>query len=160
EQADMTAICKELAQAGHSVRVVSPKKQAARSWDNTRWNGDMPVDVAAVEAEARDFDALVLPGGLLSADTLRSDDFIIRLARDAAAQGKPVAALGHAPWVLVEAGLVKGRAVTSHPAIRTDLANAGGQWRDEAFVADDGVITGRHSHDAVAFVSGLLQALR
>ena len=160
EQGEMTAICKELAQAGHAVKVVSTKKHAARSWDNTRWNGDVPVDVAAVDAEAQDFDALVLPGGILSADTLRSDEFIIRLVRDAAAQGKTVAAIGHAPWVLIEAGLAQGRGVTSHPAIRTDLANAGGQWRDEPFVIDGKVVTGRHSHDVVAFVGAAAQVMR
>ncbi|MGE5548783.1 MAG: DJ-1/PfpI family protein [Solirubrobacterales bacterium] len=159
EQTEMTAICKGLADAGHTVQVVSTKKHAARSWDNTRWNGDVPVDMAAIDAEAQDFDALVFPGGLIAADTLRSDDAVVRLVRDATAQGRPVAALGHAVWVLAEAGAIKGRAATSHPAIRTDVVNAGAQWRDQGAVADGTLITGRHGHDVGEFVAVVAGAL-
>lgn len=159
EQADMTALCKALREAGHTVGLVSPKKHSVRSWDNTHWNGDLPVDVAAIDAEAQDFAALVLPGGILGADTLRADEFTVRLVTDAATQGKPVAAMGHAVWVLIEAGLAKGRAMTSHPALRTDVANAGATWTDEAAVADGRVITGRHGHDMPAFAAAVVAAL-
>lgn len=159
EQADMTALCKALAEAGHTLQVVSTKKHAVRSWDNTHWNGDLPVDVAAVDAEAQDFAALVLPGGVLGADTLRSDEYIIRLVRDAATQGKPVAAMGHAVWVLIEAGLACGHAMTSHPAIRTDVANAGATWVDGPAVVDAQVITGRHGHDIGTFAAAVVAAL-
>lgn len=159
EQAEMTALCKALTAAGHTVAVVSTKKHAARSWDNTHWNGDLPVDVAAVDAAAKDFAALVLPGGILSADTLRSDEFVVRLVQDAATEGKPVAAMGHAAWVLIEAGLARGRTMTSHPAIRTDVGNAGATWRDEAVVADANVITGRHAHDVSAFAAAVVAEL-
>lgn len=159
EQAGLTALCKALAEAGHHIAVVSTKKHAVRSWDNTHWNGDIPVDVAAVDAQAQDFAALALPGGILGADTLRSDDFIIRLVRDAAAQGRPVAAMGHAVWVLIEAGLARGRMMTSHPAIRTDVANAGAMWRDQDVVNDGAVISGRNSHDVGAFAAELVGTL-
>ncbi|MBC7906749.1 MAG: DJ-1/PfpI family protein [Rhodospirillaceae bacterium] len=151
EQGEMTILCKVLAQAGHRVVVVSPKKHSVRAWDNTHWNGDIPVDVAAIDAEAQDFAALVLPGGLIGADTLRADDFIIGLVRDAATQGKPVAALGHAVWVLIEAGLAKGRLMTSAPAIRSDAVHAGADWQDAAAVEDGKVVTGRHGHDVNSF---------
>jgi protease I len=158
EQAEMTALCKALVEAGHRMAVVSTKKHEVRSWDNTHWAGDIPVDVAAMDARAEDFAALVLPGGILGADTLRSDEFIIRLMRDAAALGKPVAAMGHANWVVIEAGLASGRAMTCHPAIRTDVINAGAMWRDEAAVSDSSVISGRNSHDVGAFAAAFLAA--
>lgn len=157
-QTEMTVLCKALAEAGHRVVVISPKKQAARAWDNTHWNGDIPVDVAAEEAKAEDYAALALPGGILSADTLRSDAVIVRLLQDAATQGRPVAATGHAVWALIEAGLARGRAMTSHPAIRTDVGNAGATWRDEPVVADGRVITGRHGHDIAAFAAAVAAA--
>lgn len=159
EQGDMTALCRALADAGHAVLVVSTKKQEVRSWDHARWNGDLPVDVAVVDAELRELAALVLPGGLMSADTLRSDEAAVRLVVDAARSGRVVAAMGHAPWVLIEGGLVRGRAVTSHPAIRTDLANAGALWRDDPVVAEGGLITGRHGHDTPAVAEAVAAAL-
>lgn len=160
EQADMTALSKALAEAGHQIAVVSTKKHAVRSWDNTHWAGDIPVDVAAIDAKAEDFAALVLPGGILGADTLRSDDYITRLVRDAATQGKPVTAMGHAVWVLIEAGLARGRTMTSHPALRTDVTNAGAIWRDEAVVNDGGVISARNSHDVGAFAAAVVTAVK
>lgn len=151
EQADMAAISRILAAAGHHLLVVSPKKHAVRGWDNTHWGGDLPVDVAAIDAEAQDFAAVVLPGGVLSADTLRADRDIVRLVRDAAVQGKPVAALGHAAWVLVEAGLARNRRMTGAPSTHTDLVHAGAQWSDAPAAEDGRVITGQHSHDVEAF---------
>lgn len=159
EQSDMTAICRGLADAGHRVVVVSPKKHAVRAWDNTHWGGDIPVDFAAIDAEAQDFAALVLPGGLIGADTLRADEAIVRLVRDAATQGKPVAAMGHAVWVLIEAELAKGRALTAHPAIASDARNAGANLKEAPVMEDGKVITGRHSHDVAAFMDLVRQAL-
>lgn len=158
EQADMTAVLRGLVEAGLKARVISTKKHTVRSWDNTHWNGDIPVDVAAVDATLDGVSALALPGGLLSADTLRSDDAVVRLAATAARHNRPVAAMGHSVWVLIEAGLVKGRSVTSHPAIRTDVENAGGLWRDEPVVVDGPVISGRHGHDIGAFTVALARA--
>ncbi len=151
EQSEMTILCRSLAESGHAVLVISPKKQEVRSWDHARWNGDLPVDAAVADADLGRLAALILPGGVMSADTLRADEAAVRLVREAAASGRIVAALGHAAWVAVEAGLVRGRAVTSHPAIRTDLVNAGALWQDQAVVVDGGLITGRHGHDTDAF---------
>ncbi|HTH18279.1 MAG TPA: DJ-1/PfpI family protein [Magnetospirillum sp.] len=152
EQSEMTMICRTLAESGHRAVVVSPKKHSVRAWDNTHWGGDLPVDVPAIDAEAQDFAAIVLPGGVLSADTLRADEAIVRLVRDAAVQGKPVAALGHAVWVLVEAGLARGRAMTGAPSVESDLINAGANWSDLPAVEDGKVITGHHGHDTAAFM--------
>lgn len=160
EQGEMTQICRGLADAGHRVSVVSPKKHAVRAWDNTHWGGDLPVDVTAIDAEAQDFAAIVLPGGVLSADTLRADEAIVRLVRDAAVQGKPVAALGHAVWVLIEAGLAKDRAMTGAPSLKTDLIHAGAQWSDAPAAEDGKVITGHHGHDLPAFMELVLGVLR
>jgi protease I len=159
EAEDVTQIFKTLATAGHRVVLVSPKKHEVRGWRHGQWNGDLPVDVAAVDARGGDYDAVVLPGGVLSADTLRADQAVVEMVIEAADQGIPVAAMGHAAWVLVEAGLARGREATSHPAIRRDLENAGASWRDEPAVDSDGVITGRHGHDLPAFLERLADAL-
>ncbi|MGE5477784.1 MAG: DJ-1/PfpI family protein [Bacteroidales bacterium] len=159
EQAGTESIRRTLAQAGHHVAVVSPKKHAARGWDNTHWGADLAVDVAAIDAEAQDFAAIVLPGGLLSADTLRADTDIVRLVRDTAVQGKPVAALGHAVWVLVESGLARGHRMTGAPSIHSDLIHAGANWTDAPATEDGKVITARHGHDAEAFTQLVLAAL-
>lgn len=159
EQADMTAICTALAEAGHDIRVISTKKHDARAWDNTRWNGALPVDAAVTEANLDGLAAIVIPGGLIAADTLRSDEAVIRLVTEAIRRGMPTAAMGHAGWVLLETGLVSGRIVTSHPAIRTDLINAGADWRNEAAVVHRGLVTGRHGHDCPAFIQAVVAAL-
>ncbi|MGE5514633.1 MAG: DJ-1/PfpI family protein [Bacteroidota bacterium] len=159
EQAEMTAIVDGVARAGHTVTLVSPKKHAARGWDNTHWGADLSVEAAAIDAEAQDYAAIVLPGGVLSADTLRADSDVVRLVRDAAVQGKPVAALGHAVWVLVEAGLAKDRRLTGAPSLRSDLVNAGAQWSDSPATEDGKVITGQHAHDVDAFVELVLAAV-
>lgn len=155
EQAETAAVCRALAEAGHRAVVVSPKKHAVRGWDNTHWGADLPVDVAAVDAEAQDYAAIVLPGGLISADTLRADADAVRLVRDAAVQGKPVAARGHAVWVLIEAGLAKDRGMTAAPAIRSDVIHAGAQWQDTAAMIDGKVLTGRHGHDVDSFMQAV-----
>ncbi|HLO78999.1 MAG TPA: DJ-1/PfpI family protein [Magnetospirillum sp.] len=152
EQAEMETIRRALAAAGHRPVVVSPKKHAVRGWDNTHWGADLPVDVAAIDARADTFAAIVLPGGLLSADTLRADHDIVELVRAAALAGKPVAALGHAAWVLIEAGLAKGRRMTGAPSVHSDLVNAGADWTGTPAMDDGKVITGQHGHDVAAFM--------
>lgn len=159
EQAEAEAINRALAQAGHHVAVVSPKKHAVRGWDNTHWGGDLPVDVTAIDAEAQDFAAIIMPGGVLSADTLRADGDVVRLVRDAAVQGKPVAALGHAAWVLIEAGLAKERRMTSAPSIHSDVIHAGADWSDSPATEDGKVITAQHAHDVGAFTELVLAAV-
>lgn len=153
EQTEMMVIGRVLAEAGVTAVTVSPKKQALRGWLNTEWGESFPVDVAVVDATAEEFDGLIIPGGLIAADTLRSDRQAVELVRGVLGRGKPVAAVGHAPWVLIEAGVVRDRRVTSIEAIRSDLQHAGGLWLDDAAVADGPVVTGRNQHDLPDFMA-------
>lgn len=159
EQVELTTICTRLAEAGHRVVVVSTKKHDVRSWNNTRWSGDIPVDLHVTDADPHALEAVVVPGGLLSADTLRADGFAVELVRAVAARGGVIATMGHGAWMLAESGLAKGRAVTGHPAVRTDLVNAGGNWTDAPVAADGKVVSGRNTHDSGAFMAAVLRLL-
>lgn len=160
EEAELAGLREALSGSGIVAELVAAKKHEVRGWRNTEWGGSVAVDRALVDARAEDYGAVIIPGGLIAANTLRADAHAVTLVRDALAQGKPVAALGHAPWILIEAEAVAGRAVTSILAIRRDLENAGGRWLDEAVVADRGLITGRNHHDLPDFTAGILEVLR
>lgn len=159
DEMELTVARQAFEEEGAETRVVSPKKHEVRGWRNTDWGASFAVDVAVIDANPKDFDGLMVPGGLISADTLRSDPHAVALVREALKQNVPVAALGHAPWLLIEAGAVRGRAVTSMNALKTDLQNAGALWRDEPIVADRGIVTGRHHHDLPDFVAGMLESI-
>ncbi len=153
-----------LREAGATVTVAAPETGSVQTLVLDKDLGpEVPVDVAHETVKAADFDALVLPGGTLNADTLRADETAQFLVRAFAADGKPVAAICHAPWILVETGLVDGRDVTSVPTIRTDLVNAGGTWSDHEVVIDetDGfrLITSRTPDDLDAFNAAVIDAL-
>jgi len=154
-----------LRDAGAHVTVAAPETGVVATLERDRDPGpEVPVDVAHDSVKAADFDALVLPGGTLNADALRADETAQFLARAFAADGKPVAAICHAPWLLVETGLADGRELTSVPTIRTDLTNAGGRWTDEEVVIDDSagfrLITSRTPDDLDAFNAAIIDALR
>jgi protease I len=159
EQVELIVARQALEEEGAKVVVVSPKKEEVRGWRNVGWGDSFPVDVAVLDAKPQDFDAIMIPGGLISADTLRSDHHAVRLVREAHDARIPVAALGHAPWVLAEAGVLKGRKVTSINAIKTDLINAGASWLDDAVVIDRCVVTGRNHHDLPDFCAGVLDSI-
>lgn len=153
-----------LREAGATVTVAAPETGSVQTLVLDKDLGpEVPVDVAHETVKAADFDALVLPGGTLNADALRADETAQFLVRAFAADGKPVAAICHAPWILVETGLVDGRDVTSVPTIRTDLVNAGGTWSDQEVVIDetDGfrLITSRTPDDLDAFNAAVIDAL-
>jgi protease I len=154
-----------LRDAGARVTVAAPETGVVATLERDRDPGpEIPVDVAHDTVKAADFDALVLPGGTLNADALRADETGQFLVRAFAADGKPVAAICHAPWLLVETGLADGRELTSVPTIRTDLTNAGGRWTDEEVVVDDSagfrLITSRTPDDLDAFNAAIIDALR
>ncbi|HEX7351043.1 type 1 glutamine amidotransferase domain-containing protein [Brachybacterium sp.] len=154
-----------LRDAGARVTVAAPETGVVATLERDRDPGpEIPVDVAHDTVKAADFDALVLPGGTLNADALRTDETAQFLVRAFAADGKPVAAICHAPWLLVETGLADGRELTSVPTIRTDLTNAGGRWTDEEVVVDDSagfrLITSRTPDDLDAFNAAIIDALR
>lgn len=153
-----------LREAGATVTVAAPETGSVQTLVLDKDLGpEVPVDAAHESVKAADFDALVLPGGTLNADTLRADETAQFLVRAFAADGKVVAAICHAPWILVETGLVDGRDVTSVPTIRTDLVNAGGTWSDQEVVIDetDGfrLITSRTPDDLDAFNAAVIDAL-
>jgi len=118
-----------------------------------------PVDRLVADASAEDYDALVLPGGVANPDALRMNDEAVDFVRDFFKQGKPVAAICHGPWMLVEADVVDGRTLTSFPSIKTDIRNAGGNWVDKEVVVDQGLVTSRSPHDLPAFNAKLIEEI-
>jgi protease I len=159
EQSELEEPLGALEEAGADVSIVSPKSgkiQAMRHADK----GDIfDVDLPLDEAKAENFDALVLPGGLMNPDELRSTPAAVEFVRAFGQTGKPIAAICHGPWVLIEAGLVKGRRLTSWPAIKTDVRNAGGNWVDEEVVVDNGLVTSRKPDDIPAFNAKMIEEI-
>ncbi len=159
EQTEITVIRRVLDEAGVLATIVSPKKEALRGWLNTEWGDSVAGDIALGEAQPEDFDGVVLPGGVIAADTLRADRQAVALVAALIRHGRPVAAVGHAPWVLIEAGALRNRRATSIAAIRTDIENAGGLWLDQATVADGPVVTGRNQHDLPDFMAQFVETV-
>jgi len=151
EQAELTEPRQALKDAGARPMVVSPKDGAIKAWQHDHWGDEIPVDVRLADARADDFDALMLPGGVMNPDHLRMDASAVQFVKDFFAAGKPVAAICHGPWLLVEAGVVKGRTLTSWPSLQTDIRNAGGDWVDREVVTDEGLVTSRKPDDIPAF---------
>ena len=151
EQVELTEPRKALDDAGADTVVVSPKSGKIKGWQHDHWGDEIPVDEELDTARADDFDALMLPGGVMNPDRLRQNERAVQFVRRFFELGKPVAAICHAPWMLVEAGVVRGRRVTSWPSLRTDIRNAGGNWVDEEVVVDSGLVTSRKPADLPAF---------
>jgi len=155
EQSELTEPRDRLAAAGASVDVIAPKASQIRGWKGKDWGEMVPVDRELATVGVDDYDALVLPGGQINPDLLRLEAKAVALVRAFVASGKPVAAICHGPWLLVEAGALKGRRATSYASIRTDLENAGARWLDEATVLDGNLLTSRRPDDLPAFVGRL-----
>ena len=151
EQVEMTKPREALHEAGATTMIVSPKSGQIQGMNHADKGDKFPVDLALADAKAEDFDALLLPGGLMNPDELRSTPAALEFTRHFFTEGKPVAAICHAPWILVDAELVRGRTLTSWPAIQTDVKNAGGHWVDEEVVVDQGLVTSRKPDDIPAF---------
>jgi len=151
EQAELTEPRQALKDAGARPMVVSPKDGSIKAWQHDHWGDEIAVDVRLADARADDFDALMLPGGVMNPDRLRMDASAVQFVKDFVMSGKPVAAICHGPWLLVEAGVVKGRTVTSWPSFQTDIRNAGGDWVDREVVTDQGLVTSRKPDDIPAF---------
>jgi len=157
EQVEMTGPRKALDDAGAKTVLVSPKSGQVKGWDHTKWGKSFDVDLALEKAKAADFDALVLPGGVMNPDKLRMNSEAVRFVKHFFDDGKPVAAICHGPWTLIEAGVVKGRKMTSWPSLKTDLKNAGATWVDEPVVTDNGLVTSRKPDDIPDFNRKMLE---
>lgn len=151
EQVEMTEPRKALEAEGAQTVLVSPVEGKVKGWNHVDWGDEFAVDMPLAQARADDFDALVLPGGQMNPDNLRLESDAVRFARDFFEAGKPVAAICHGPWLLVEADVVRDRTVTSWPSLQTDLKNAGANWIDEEVVTDQGLVTSRKPADIPAF---------
>jgi deglycase len=151
EQVELTEPRKALDAAGATTKVVSPKSGSIKGWNHTDWGDKIHVDITLDDANPDDFDALMLPGGVMNPDHLRMNEKAVNFVRAFFEAGKPVAAICHGPWLLVEADVVRGRNVTSWPSLKTDLRNAGANWTDSQVVTDHGLVTSRKPEDIPAF---------
>ena len=160
EQSELMKPQKDLSDAGATVHVTSPKTGEIKGWDGGDWGEAVRVDIALSDANADDYDALVLPGGQINPDKLRVERAALDLIRRFDEQGKPIAAICHAPWLLIEAGLAdQSRTLTSYESIRTDLRNAGATVVDQAVVRDANIITSRKPDDLDAFIGAIKEAV-
>ena len=159
EQVELTEPQKFLKNEGAEVHVVSLKSGSIKGWDMTDWGDKVDVDKTIDEVKVEDYDALVLPGGQINPDKLRLEPSVVDFVREFAHSGKPLAAICHGPWLLVEADVVKGKTVTSWPSIRTDLRNAGAQVVDQEVAIDGQFITSRKPDDIPAFSKALIEAV-
>jgi len=159
EQSELLSPRKALDDAGAETVIVSLKSGKIKGWDQKDWGKSVGVDMLVKHADAYDFDALLLPGGVISPDTLRTDEHVIKFVRDFFALHKPVAAICHGPWTLINAGVVEGRTMTSYHTIKQDLVNAGANWVDKEVVVDHGLVTSRKPDDLPAFNDKLCEEI-
>ena len=151
EQVELTSPVERLREEGADVSIVSPVSGKVKGWNHTEWGDEIPVDVELGDASPEEFDALVLPGGVMNPDKLRVNNEAVEFVRNFYVNDKPIAAICHGPWTLIEAGVVDGKQMTSYPSIKTDLMNAGANWVDEEVVVDNGLVTSRSPKDLDAF---------
>ncbi len=159
EYVELTEPKKALEAAGAKADVVSPKDGEIKGWNHTDWGDSVKVDVSLKSADPGDYDALVLPGGVMNPDHLRQDPQAVAFVKAFFEAHKPVAAICHGPWLLVEADVVKGRKLTSWPSLQTDIRNAGGEWTDQQVVTDHGLVTSRKPDDIPAFNKKMVEEI-
>lgn len=151
EQSELVEPKQALEEAGAQTHIVSLSQGKVKGWKDKQWGDELPVDITLEEANAEAYNGLLLPGGVMNPDKLRMEPAAVEFVKKFFAAGKPVAAICHGPWLLVEAGVVDGRKLTSWASIQTDIKNAGGQWVDEEVVTDNGLVTSRCPDDIPAF---------
>ena len=157
EQEEMTEPRQALEKAGAKIELVSSEEKKVKGWKHTEWGDEFPVEVSLNHANANDYDALMLPGGVMNPDRLRLVPQAIGFVREFVKAEKPIAAICHAPWTLIDAGAVKGRRITSWPSLKTDLTNAGAIWVDEEAVRHGNVVTSRKPADIPAFNKKMIE---
>jgi len=157
EQEELTSPLAALKKAGARVDIIAPEMGKVRGWKHTDWGDSFAVDEVVSAVSVEDYDALVLPGGVINPDQLRQKSEAVAFVRAFVRSGKPVASICHGPQILIEADVVRGRAMTSYPSIRTDLINAGARWQDQAAVVDQGLVTSRSPADLVEFNAAMLE---
>jgi protease I len=151
EQSELLEPRKALEQAGAEVHVVSPQRGDVKGWQHTDWGQTVRVDRELSSARASDYDGLLLPGGVMNPDRLRANPEAVAFVKEFVTASKPIAAICHGPWTLIEAGAVEGRRMTSWPSLKTDLTNAGALWADQEVIVDRGLVTSRKPDDIPAF---------
>jgi protease I len=159
EESELTEPKAALERAGAKVHVIAPDKDSIRAWAGSDWGPSYEVDKQLNQVSADDYDALELPGGLFNPDTLRQNRQALDFTRQFFAAHKPVGAICHGPWVLINAGVAKGRRMTSYPSVEQDLRNAGAEWVDKEVVVDSGLVTSRKPDDLEAFCSKLVEEI-
>src|SRR5690625_199219 len=159
EQVEMTEPRRALQEAGAETVLIAPESGSIRAWNEDDWGDEFDVDQALDQANESDFDALLLPGGVNSPDTLRTNERALKFVHHFFESGKPVASLCHGPWTLINAGVVNGRTMTSSPAIQVDLKNAGANWLDQEVVTDMGLVTSRGPQDLEAFNRKMIEEI-
>ena len=156
EQSELTEPRKALNEAGATTEVVSPKEGEIKGWNHKEWGQRVGVDQALSDADPKDYDALLLPGGVMNPDALRWQPQAVAFVKAFFDAGKPVAAICHGPWTVIEAGAADGHTMTSWPSLKTDIRNAGGEWVDREVVVDGNLVTSRKPDDIPAFNSAMV----
>ena len=151
EQSELLEPKKALENAGAKVDVVSPQSLKVKGWKHTNWGEEVDVDVHLDKANPNEYDAILLPGGVMNPDKLRANEQAVRFVQSFVDAKKPIAAICHGPWTLIETGAVRGRTMTSWPSLKTDLKNAHAIWVDQECVVDNGLVTSRKPDDIPAF---------
>lgn len=151
ERVELTEPRKALDDAGAETKIISPQEKEVRAWESKEWGDKYPVEQKLDETQPNNFDALLLPGGVMNPDHLRMNSQAVSFVKAFADSGKPIAAICHGPWTLIEAGAVKGRKITSWPSLKTDLKNAGAEWTDQEVIVDRNLVSSRKPDDIPAF---------
>lgn len=157
EQVELLQPREALNQAGADTKVVSPKTPRVKGWNLTEWGDEVPVDVSLDDARPGDFDALLLPGGVINPDKLRMEPKAVAFVKAFFDSNKPVAAICHGPWTVIEAGAAHGRKIASWPSLKTDLKNAGAEWMDQEAVTDGNLVSARNPDDIPAFNRAMIE---
>ncbi|MGI8951338.1 MAG: type 1 glutamine amidotransferase domain-containing protein [Chitinophagaceae bacterium] len=160
EEVELTSPKQALEQAGAIVDIVSPQNEKVKAWDHDHWSIEISVDKNITDADADNYDALMIPGGVINPDKMRTNKDCVEFAKQFLVEGKPVGAICHGPQLLIETGMLKGKEITSYPSLKTDLINAGADWQDKEVVVDNGLVTSRSPKDLEAFNKKLIEEIK